>query len=595
MLLNARNPLIFADVPDPDVIRIDRDGKPIYYMVSTTMHITPGVPVMRSYDLVHWETVSYVYDILGDSDRFALKNGQQDYANGSWASSIRYDEITERFFVAFTCQSTAKTYFFSTENIEEGRWHRTEIDYAKCYDNSMYFEGDKKYIIYSRVSDMEVTRDNGTVEKLPYSSCCLCEMFVDSKTYDVHLGEEKVLIPYTNYENPPEGLWGEGYHAYKINGYYYIFMIQVQLPQRQETVWRSKDLLNGPWEIRKVFTGDMITLDGEPYMPFTGIAQGGIIQNEFGEWYALLFQDYGSVGRIPILIPMRWDEDGWCVIGNGGKSADIEVSVNASRVGRDFVVADDEFENAEKHFMISDTCTDEITAGLTCEQLERLAQSGGLAEAVDRNEYGYNGSQLQLVWQWNHSPNNNLWSLTERESWLRLKGGIISDSIVRCRNVLTQRTFGPASSADTLLDYSGLKDGDIAGISAFQNQYGFVGVKRECDKYYLIMHRATQKDDAEGVTIEKKLLIQDSKRIYLRVECDFRELKDEASFYYSLDNESWTKIGDELHMKYDWPHFVGYRFGLFLLPTQKIGGFADFDYYHISNEICSNAEWENLI
>ncbi len=585
MLVQANNPIIYADVPDPDVIRMDIDGKTVYYMVSTTMHIAPGVPVMRSYDLIHWETVSYVYDILGEDDRFALKNGKQDYANGSWASSIRYDKITQRYFVAFTCQSTAKTYFFSTANIEEGRWHRTEIDYAKCYDSSMFFEGEKKYIIYSRVGDMDVIREDGTAERLPYSSCCLREMFVCDKTFDVSLGEEQVLIPYTNYENPPEGLWGEGYHAYKIGEYYYIFMIQVQLPQRQEILWRSKDLLNGPWEIRKVFAGDMATKDGQPYMPFTGIAQGGVVRNENGEWYALLFQDYGSVGRMPVLIPTHWDDEGWCVIGNNGKSADIAVSVNANHSGCDFVVSNDEFENSEKYFQISDTNVPEITAGLTCGELESMAGMGCIEPAVESNEYGYNGSQLKLVWQWNHNPNNNLWSLTERAGWLRLKGGILTDSLVKCRNVLTQRTFGPTSSAVTCLDFSGLKDGDIAGISAFQNRYGFVGVTMENEDYFVLMHRAADRDDDIGITVEKIKLEQKTKQIYLRVDCDFRELKDEAYFYYSLDHVNWNKIGDRVYMKYDWPHFVGYRFGLFLMPTKNYGGCADFDFYHIRKEI----------
>lgn len=61
------NPLIWADVPDPDVIRVGD----VYYMSSTTMHINPGVPIMRSYDLVNWEIVNYVYDVLADNDEQA--------------------------------------------------------------------------------------------------------------------------------------------------------------------------------------------------------------------------------------------------------------------------------------------------------------------------------------------------------------------------------------------------------------------------------------------------------------------------------------------------------------------------------------------
>lgn len=65
-----QNPIIWADVPDPDVIRVND----VYYMTSTTMHMNPGVPIMKSYDLVHWEIVNYVYDILADNDEQTFRN-----------------------------------------------------------------------------------------------------------------------------------------------------------------------------------------------------------------------------------------------------------------------------------------------------------------------------------------------------------------------------------------------------------------------------------------------------------------------------------------------------------------------------------------
>lgn len=591
--ITAINPFLYADVPDPDAIRVDIDADgdgiketTVYYMVSTTMHFSPGVPVMRSYDLVNWEIVSYVYDQLEESDRCALKNGKNDYAAGSWASSIRYDENTERFFVAFTCESTRKTYIFSTDCIENGKWHRTEIDYVMCYDNSLLFADGHRYIIYSKFDDMEVSDENGSTRRVRYSSCCIRELYLDDITFDVSLGDEKMLIEVTNYENPPQGLWGEGYHAYKINGYYYIFMIQGLHWQRQETVWRSPDLFNGPWEIKKVFTGDLVTDNNELYLPFTGIAQGGIIQNRAGEWYAMLFQDYGSVGRMPVLIPMRFDSDGWPVIGKNGVSADVCVAVESKRTNKMRFVSDDDFENGEKRFIACDRNSDlGITAGLTPEQLEKAAADGSINELVEKNEYGYNGSNLDLVWQWNHNPNNNLWSLTERSGWLRLKAGIITDSVVNTRNVLTQRTVGPVSSGVTLLDYAHIKDGDTAGISMYQNRYGLVGVTRENGEYFVVMRRAEDKGDAAGKIIEKVQIKQENKLIYLRIDCDFTELRDMACFYYSFDGESWTAIGDILHMHYDWPHFVGYRFGLFISPEKNFGGYADFDCFKIKPEI----------
>ena len=87
------NPVIYADVPDLDVIRVGD----AYYMVSTTMHLSPGCPVMKSTDMVNWEIVNYVYDTLGDEDKLALRNGESDYGNGSWAASLRY--FKEKYYV----------------------------------------------------------------------------------------------------------------------------------------------------------------------------------------------------------------------------------------------------------------------------------------------------------------------------------------------------------------------------------------------------------------------------------------------------------------------------------------------------------------
>ena len=84
------NPVIYADVPDIDIIRVGD----AYYMVSTTMHLSPGCPIMKSTDLVNWEIVNYVYDILGDTDAMNLRNGESMYGNGQWAASLKYHDGT---------------------------------------------------------------------------------------------------------------------------------------------------------------------------------------------------------------------------------------------------------------------------------------------------------------------------------------------------------------------------------------------------------------------------------------------------------------------------------------------------------------------
>lgn len=215
------NPVIFSDVPDEDIIRVED----AYYMISTTMHLSPGAPIMKSYDLVNWEIVNYVYDYLETDDARSLKNNKSDYANGQWAASLRYDKYQKKYYVTFSCQTTPKSYFFVTDDIENGSWHRSETD--KCYDSSFLFVDTgtecKKYMIIP-VSKQGKKADGSSYT---YNQTEMCELVVDEKTWDVSLGSERtLLIDNNNVENPPAGLAAEGVHAYKIGDYYYFFMIQ---------------------------------------------------------------------------------------------------------------------------------------------------------------------------------------------------------------------------------------------------------------------------------------------------------------------------------------------------------------------------------
>ena len=136
------NPVIYADVPDVDVIRVGDT----YYMSSTTMHLSPGVPIMKSKDLVNWEIVNYVYDVMDDGDAMSLRNGQSAYANGSWASSLRYYD--GKYYVSFMSYTTGKTYFYTTDDIENGVWTHTEVK-GGYHDMGLFFDDDGKiYMAY---------------------------------------------------------------------------------------------------------------------------------------------------------------------------------------------------------------------------------------------------------------------------------------------------------------------------------------------------------------------------------------------------------------------------------------------------------------
>ncbi len=484
----ARNPILWADVPDPSFIRVDS----VYYMTSTTMHMSPGVPIMKSKNLVDWEMVGYVYDEMANADALSMRSGQNAYGRGSWASSLRHHNGL--FYVVTFSYTTGETYVFTTEDIERGPWHKESLG-GLYHDPSLFFDDDgRAYLIYAAgdIRLIELTADAQAIKRG---------------------GIHRLLIPNAG-GIAGDRFWvpGEGSHLYKIDGTYYLFLIVWPAEgMRTQIVYRADDL-EGPWE------GRIVLQDA-------GIAQGGIVQTPAGEWYALLFGDRGAVGRIPYLVPVTWN-DGWPVFGIDGAVPDT-LDIPTDGTGVSGIVASDTFD----------------------------------------------GDELGLAWQWNHHPAPSLWSLTERPGYLRLTTGRTDPSFVDTRNTLTQRTFGPESSARTALDVSGLHDGDVAGLGLLAEHYGFVGVKQEDGTTYLVMV------NADAGEVERVPLEQDV--VHLKADANFRDMADTATFSYSLDGETWTRIGDTLRMRYTLSHFMGYRFALFIYATETPGGWADFDAFRL--------------
>ena len=125
-----------------------------------------------------------------------------------------------------------------------------------------------------------------------------------------------------------------------------------------------------------------------------------------------------------------------------------------------------------------------------------------------------------------------------------------------------------------------MKDGDFAGLCLLQKNYGLVGVKMNGNSKSIVMINA-----GSGKAEESASVLLNQSVVYFRAECDFTNKKDSADFFYSLDGKEWTAIGTPLKMTYTLPHFMGYRFGLFNYATKNVGGFADFDYFHIEDSI----------
>lgn len=497
---SAKNPIIHADVPDLSMIRVGDT----YYMSSTTMHMNPGVPIMKSTDLVNWELVSYAYDLLGTGNELKLENGESTYGRGSWASSLRYHN--ETYYVSTFAQNTGNTHIYSTSDIEKGPWKSIEFRPA-MHDHTLFFDDDGKvYMIWG----------GGTIKMVE----------LKSDLSGVKPNSERELIAKAHAPIKEEiMLHAEGSQLFKVNGKYYLFNIAWPKGGMRTVIIHRADNIEGPYE-------------GRVALQDKGVAQGGLIDTPEGNWYAYLFRDNGAVGRIPYLVPVEW-EDGWPVLGVDGEVPMELDNLPASKGLIPGIVASDDFKRKKRE------------------------------------------ADLPLVWQWNHNPVDDLWSINRKKGYLRFKTDRLDQHFLSARNTLTQRTIGPESMGTIKVDVSGMKEGDFAGLSLLQRDYGLIGVQVQNGQKKLVMKKAS--DDKEN-EIESIDFSGDS--LLLRAICDFNERKDEGTFFYSLDGgKEWNQLGDVLKMKYTLPHFMGYRFGLFYYSTKQPGGHVDFDYFKIDNQV----------
>ena len=86
----------------------------------------------------------------------------------------------------------------------------------------------------------------------------------------------------------------------------------------------------------------------------------------------MMFQDRGAVGRIPYLMPVRWEDD-WPVLGG----------------------------ETEK-YLWSGRCLPEKMRG--------KRDGGSVEELVISDSFDHSENRLALQWQWNHSADPEAWS-----------------------------------------------------------------------------------------------------------------------------------------------------------------------------------------
>ena len=515
------NPLFYDEFSDPDIIRVGDD----YYLAGTTMHTVPGLVILHSKDLVNWENISYCFDRFDfNDDAFSLKNHQEIYGQGVWAPAIRY--ANGQFYV-FTNINGKGLQCYTSKDIR-GPWKHHNMQ-GRIYDLSVLFDDDGKiYAIhgYGEVKCTELKPDmSGPIEET-----------------------ERTIIPEGN-------AVGEGHHMYKINGMYYLISTDY-LPNGRTLCSRSKNIW-GPYETITITADETFGYHAAPLTQVpqgvkyrigedgtkfgipavdkdatacTNIHQGGIVEDQNGQWWALLMMDFHSIGRTVTLAPITW-KDGWPMLGLEG---------NLGRAPRTWFKPNINTDN-KPH------------------------------APYERND-DFNAKSLGRVWQWNHNPDDTKWSLNNGR--LRLQS-MPAEQLMWARNTLTQRVIGPTSIATVELYTKGMKDGDVAGLGNINVPCSWIGIVRNDNTLTIRCFEQAIND-----TVDVVAKLKSTNKLWLRMVGDFDH--DRAHYEYSLDGANYQQLGREMPLSYQLISFQGSRHALFAFNYKgKKGGFAEFDNFTV--------------
>lgn len=485
-----KNPIIGSDFPDPDMIRVGDT----YYMISTTMHFMPGAVILRSFDLLNWEIFSYVYQELDPTEGQTLIDGKGIYGKGMWAASLKHHKGV--FYVCFVANDTRKTYLYRAKDIA-GPWTLSYIE-GFYHDNSLLFDDDgRTYIVYG----------NG-------------EIYLTELDSDLSKPREGGLHRIVVEDSHDRRLRFEGAHIYKIDGWYYLMLIHWLKDgsgRRTQACFSSRSL-------EGVFTGGDV-LDDDIGFFNNGIAQGGLVDTPWGDWYAILFQDHGAVGRIPVVVPARIDS-GSLTLGTN-KKAPRELEILSTRPAHVYepIGSNDDFS------YVPDS-------------------QGRIA--------------LKKAWQWNHIPDHSSWAL--EGGGLSITASRVSKGLLDARNTLTQYTVTPFCEVEIELDGRFMNEGDVSGLCALQGRYAFVGLERTAGGWDIVMRGMGESGEVE----HERIPASDS---YARFKArfEFAGQSDSVRFLY-LHEGDWKSVGKPHPLFFTLDHFTGCRAGIFHYAVKNAGG-----------------------
>jgi beta-xylosidase len=280
-----RNPILYADYSDPDVVRHGND----FYLVASSFNCTPGLPILHSQDLVNWTLVNHALkNVPGDRYR------EVQHGCGVWAPSIRFH--AGKFWIFFPTPDEG--IYVTTATDPRGQWsepHLVQAGKGLIDPCPLWDDDGKAYLVHAYAHSR-----SGLKHKLRVVPMAIEGTHV--------LGDGQIV-----FHEPTRHHTIEGPKFLKRDGWYYILAPAGGVTAGWQTALRSRNIF-GPYEDHTVLNQGHTAVNG-PH-------QGALVDTPGGEWWFLHFQDAGVYGRVVHLQPVEWRRD-WPLMGvlNGGVTA----------------------------------------------------------------------------------------------------------------------------------------------------------------------------------------------------------------------------------------------------------------------------------
>ncbi len=422
-----RNPILTGYYPDPSVMRVGDD----YYLVNSSFAHYPGLPIFKSKDLVRWTQIGNAIDRPEQLDFKGRRTSQAVFA-----PDISYHDGT--FYIINTCVE-CKGNFVITAKDPAGPWSNPIWLPFEGIDPSIYWEGDKAYIVNNRSPD----------EKPRYDG----HRAIWVQEYDWRAGKmvgESTQLVNGGVDITNKPVWIEGPHIFRKDGYYYLTAAEGGTSVNHSQVVLRAKTLRGPY-VPFADNPILTQRDLDPTRPdmIGSAGHAELVQTQNGDWWATFLAvrpydvgDHYNIGRETFLLPVAW-KDGWPIILPRGQA--IPHAVKAPN--------------------------------LPAQPKPALPTSGDFAYVEE-----FDGAALPMEWIGIRTPNKPFYHVAGGA--LALDSGAPLGDLNGVPAFIGRRQQHSNATFSATLRYAPAKDGDRAGLAAVQSDRSnlFFGLTRIAGK-----------------------------------------------------------------------------------------------------------------